>query len=59
MPTSRGHGFASHGPLGCFVVSLIVCPARNSGHWLGMVILYTLAIWPGMYGSNESDVYIR
>ena len=30
MPTSRGHGFASHGPLGCFVVTLLpgrVCPA--------------------------------
>ena len=38
MPTSCGHGFASHGPLGCFVVSLIVCPARNSGHWLDMVL---------------------
>ena len=55
MPTSRGHGFASHGPLGCFVVSLIVCPARNSGHWLGMVILDALA----GYGSTESNVRVR
>ena len=55
MPTSCGHGFASHGPLGCFVVSLIVCPARNSGHWLGMVLLDTLA----GYGSNESDMRVR
>ena len=55
MPTSRGHGFASHGPLGCFVVSLIVCPARNGGRWLGMVVSDTLT----GYGSNESDVHIR
>ena len=57
MPTSRGHGFASHGPLGCFVVSLIVCPARNSGHsgsaW--SFNLDTLA----RYGSNESNVRVR
>ena len=55
MPTSCGHGFASHGPLGCFVISLIICPARNSGHWLGMVLLDTLT----GYGSNESDVRVR
>ena len=42
MPTSRGHRFASHGPLGCFAVSLIVFPARNSGHWLDTVISDTL-----------------
>ena len=55
MPTSRGHGFASHGPLGCFVVTLVVCPARNGGRWLGMVVSDTLT----GYGSNESDVHIR
>ena len=55
MPTSRGHGFASHGPLECFVVTLVVCPARNGGHWLGMVVSDTLT----GYGSNESDVHIR
>ena len=56
MPTSRGQvGFASHGPLGCFVVTLVVCPARNGGRWLGMVVSDTLT----GYGSNESDVHIR
>ena len=55
MPTSRGHGFASHGPLGCFVVSLIVFPARNSGHWLDTVISDALV----GYESNESDVRVR
>ena len=30
--------------LGCFVVGLIVCPARNSGHWLGMVTSDTLGL---------------
>ena len=55
LPTSRGHGFASHGPLGCFVVTLVVCPARNGGRWLGMVVSDTLT----GYGSNESDVHIR
>ena len=55
MPTSRGHGFASHGPLGCFVVSLIVFPARNSGHWLDAVISDALV----GYESNESDVRVR
>ena len=59
MPTSRGHGFASHGPLGllfsCFVVSLIVFPARNNGHWLDTVISDALV----GYESNESDVRVR
>ena len=55
MPTSRGHGFASHGPLGCFVVSLIVFPARNSGHWLDTVISDARV----GYESNESDVCVR
>ena len=55
MPTSRGRDFASHGPLGCFVVTLVVCPAMNGGRWLGMVVYDTLV----GYGSNESDVHIR
>ena len=63
MLTSRGRGVASHGALGCFMVRLIVCPARvvaparrtNSGHRLGMVISDTLA----GYGINESDVRVR
>ena len=34
--TSRVRSFASHGPLGCFAVILVVRvrPARNGGHWL-------------------------
>ena len=55
MPTSRGRSFASHGPLGCFVVSLIVFPARNSGHWLDTVSSDALV----GYESNESDVRVR
>ena len=41
--TSRGRSFASHGPLGCFAVTLVVCPARNGGRWLDMVVSDTLA----------------
>ena len=40
MPTSRGHGYrrcVSHGPLGCFVVTLVVCPAMDGGRWLGIM----------------------
>ena len=38
----------------CFVVSLIVFPARNSGHWLDRVIADTLV----GNGSNESNVRV-
>ena len=57
MPTSRGCGFASHGPLGCFAVALVVWPAGNGGRWLGMVVLDTLAGYVSK--SNESDVNVR
>ena len=43
LPTSRGRGFASHGPLGCFVVTLVIWPAGNGGRWLGIVTSHTVA----------------
>ena len=55
MPTSRGRDFASHGPLGCFVVTLVIWPAGNGGRWLGMVVSDTLA----GYVSKEGDVNVR
>ena len=55
MPTSRGRDFASHGPLGCFVVTLVIWPAGNGGRWLGIVTSYTVA----GFGSSGSDVSVR
>ena len=55
MPTSRGRDFASHGPLGCFVVVLVVWSAGNGGRWLGIVTSYTVA----GFGSSGSDVSVR
>ena len=59
MPTSRGCGFASHGPLrlwqGCFVVTLVIWPAENGGRWLGIVTSHTVA----GFGSCGSDVSVR
>ena len=56
MPTSRGRAdFASHGPLGCFVVTLVIWPAGNGGRWLGIVTAYTVA----GFGSSGSDVSVR
>ena len=55
MPTSRGRDFASHGPLGCFGVTLVIWPAGNGGRWLGMVTFYTMA----GYGSSGGDVSVR
>ena len=52
MPTSRGRGFVSHGPLGCFVVTLVIWPAGNGGRWFGMVTSHTVA----GFGSSGSDV---
>ena len=55
MPTSRGRGFASHGPLGYFVVTLVIWPAGNGGRWLGIVTSHTVA----GFGSSGSDVSVR
>ena len=62
MPTSLGHSFASHGPLGCFVVSLIrdrlsvpVRTRRNSGHMARHSHLrYPGRVWEQRV--NESDM---
>ena len=55
MPTSRGRGFASHGPLGYFAVALVVWSAGDGGRWLGMVTSHTVA----GYGSSGGDVIVR
>ena len=54
MPTSRGRCFASHGPLGYFVVTLVIWPAGNGGRWLGIVTSHTVA----GFGSSGSDVSV-
>ena len=64
MPTSRGRDFASHGPLGCFVVTLVIWPAGNGGRWLGIVTSYTRGRDPGVYWrggavASGSDVSVR
>ena len=55
MPTSRGRGFAPHGTLGCFAVTLVIYPARFGGRWLGMVISDTLVGYAGA-ATRESDL---
>ena len=47
LPTSYGRGFASHGPLGYFVVTLVIWPAGNGGRWLGIVTVPPIP-WPGL-----------
>ena len=55
LSRTRGRGFASHGPLGCFVVTLVIWPAGNGGRWLGIVTSHTVA----GFGSSGGDVSVR